>query len=211
MDEPEQARAYAQADFAAPHERFVSLFGEAFPGERLVGAAVIDLGCGPADVTMRFARGYPGCRITGVDAGPNMLALGRRAIADAGLSSRITLVRGHLPAYPLAAAVYDGVICNSLLHHLADPMVLWRAIGHCAKPSAWVLDLLRPVDAAAVNGLVEEHTRGEPDVLRQDFRNSLLASYRAEEVRAQIDAAGLSGLAVRVVSDRHWIAVGRVL
>ena len=59
MDEEEQARAYALADFEAPHENFVELFKQRFAGEDITGD-VLDLGCGPADVSIRFARHFPG-------------------------------------------------------------------------------------------------------------------------------------------------------
>ena len=57
MDEAEQARAYAEADFSGPHDMFVQLFREAFPDTAPAGA-VLDLGCGPADVTRRFASAF---------------------------------------------------------------------------------------------------------------------------------------------------------
>ena len=45
----------------------------------------------------------------------------------------------------------------------------------------------------------------EPPVLKRDFYNSLLAAFEIEEVRAQLAAAGMSGLSVRTVSDRHLL------
>lgn len=211
MDEVEQARAYAEADFAAPHDRFVSLFGESFRGLTLDQARVIDLGCGPADVTIRFSRAYPKCSITGLDAGPNMLILAEQAVRRAGLSSRIELVQGRLPGFMPRRNAYDAVISNSLLHHLGDPMTLWQTIRHCAKPGApvFIMDLLRPANLETLDNLVNEYTRDEPEVLRQDFRNSLKAGYRSGEVEMQAEAAGLPEVSVRVVSDRHWIASGR--
>jgi ubiquinone/menaquinone biosynthesis C-methylase UbiE len=212
MEAPEQALAYARADFAEPHDRFVQLFQESFGHPDLGGLEVLDLGCGPADVTVRFARDHPGCRITGLDAGPNMLALARTAVADARLSDRIRLVQGHLPGYRLPLHRFDVVICNSLLHHLADPATLWQALRRAARPGArlFVMDLLRPSSAAEWDSLVEKYTRGEPEVLRQDFRNSLGAGYRCSEVESQLAAAGLEAVTVRAVSDRHWLAAGTV-
>jgi ubiquinone/menaquinone biosynthesis C-methylase UbiE len=212
MDTPEQALAYAKADFAQPHDRFVQLFGETFPGIDLAGLEVLDLGCGPADVTLRFARAHPGCRITGLDAGPNMLALARTAVAEAGLANRITLLQAHLPGYRLPRAGYDVVISNSLLHHLADPATLWEAVRWAGKQGArvFVMDLLRPASEADWDALVARYTQGEPEILRQDFRNSLRAGYRCEEVAAQLAGAGLAGLSACAVSDRHWIAAGRL-
>ena len=55
MDEAEQARAYAQADFAEPNQRFVDCFEAEFP--ELQQGAVLDLGCGPGDIVLRLARG----------------------------------------------------------------------------------------------------------------------------------------------------------
>ena len=208
MDDPTQVRAYAEADFSAPHDRFVELFRQSFPGLSLAGAEVLDLGCGPADVSIRFARAFHGCRITGLDAGANMLAAARRVVAEAGLSSRIDFIEARLPAMPVARHSCDAVISNSLLHHLADPSAIWRAIGHCAKPGApvWVMDLMRPSDETVLNELVARYAGGEPAVLQQDFRNSLKSSYRVDEVKGQLVEAGMSVLRVEAVSDRHWIA-----
>ncbi len=98
---------------------------------------------------------------------------------------------------------------NSLLHHLADPAVLWRTVVACAAPGAavYVADLMRPADRATVDDFVSRYTAGEPDVLVDDFRNSLCAAYRLDEVREQVRAAGLD-LVVEAVSDRHLVAWG---
>ena len=74
MDDPEQARAYARADFAEPHQAFVDHFKRCFAHHRV--ARALDLGCGPADITVRFAKAHPGCEIVGVDTSEAMLAFG---------------------------------------------------------------------------------------------------------------------------------------
>ncbi len=48
----------------------------------------------------------------------------------------------------------------------------------------------------------------EPEVLRTDFFNSLLAAYRPSEVEEQLERAGLDPLSLEVVSDRHFIVWG---
>jgi ubiquinone/menaquinone biosynthesis C-methylase UbiE len=209
MDDEAQAHAYAEADFAEPHEHCVALFREAFPGLEPAGA-VLDLGCGPADVTLRFARAFPNCRFDGVDGAPAMLRFGREAVQRAGLAGRIRLVEGYLPGATLPLESYDAVLSNSLLHHLADPAVLWKSVKRWGKPGApvFVMDLMRPDDPAGVEHLTRRYAANEPEILRRDFRHSLRAAYRPEEVREQLRAAGLEGLAVRPVSDRHWVASG---
>jgi hypothetical protein len=50
----------------------------------------------------------------------------------------------------------------------------------------------------------------ESPILKQDFYNSLLAAFTADEVRGQLGAAGLEDCTCAIVSERHWLAAGRV-
>ncbi len=209
MEDAAQARAYAEADFEEAHARFIALFKERFSAWTGEGEA-LDLGCGPADITVRFARAYPRCRVQGVDGAEAMLVHGRERIAREGLGGRIQLVQGYLPRAVLPRSRYEALISNSLLHHLAEPVVLWNAIKRHAMPGApiFVMDLLRPADRNAALALVEEYAANEPTVLRHDFYHSLLAAYTIEEVVRQLALANLLELDVAQVSDRHWIATG---
>src|SRR5215510_5716738 len=165
MDEQEQAAAYAAADWSESHGKIPGYFRERFP--QFMGGRVIDLGCGPADVTVRFVKAFPGVTALGVDGSEAMLEFGRRRVREAGLDSRITLENRYLPDASLQTRSFDAVICNSLLHHFADPVLLWRTAVLCAKPGAPVLmiDLLRPSDHAAAVALVKQHAKGAPPVL----------------------------------------------
>ncbi|MEX2516183.1 MAG: class I SAM-dependent methyltransferase [Gammaproteobacteria bacterium] len=210
MDDPAQARAYASADFSEPHQAFIEHFRAAFPDITLSGH-VLDLGCGPADISIRFAKAYTDCRILGVDAAAAMLAEGHAAVTRAGLEQRIELLHGYLPTVELPAHDYAAVICNSLLHHLHEPAVLWETICRYAARGApvCVMDLLRPASPAAAAALRDQYAADAPAVLQQDFYNSLLAAYSLDEVKLQLQSAGLSHLSAAVISDRHWLVTGR--
>jgi ubiquinone/menaquinone biosynthesis C-methylase UbiE len=209
MNEAEQALAYAQADFSVPHNQFIDLFRSIF-ADLSVNGTVLDVGCGPADVTLRFAKAYPDCRIDGVDGAPAMLALGRASIEDARLSRRIKLIEGYLPGAILPRSHYDVILSNSLLHHLADPQILWETIRRHGKPGAaiFVMDLRRPDTSEEIETLVRQHAAGEPAILQRDFHHSLHAAYRPEEVRQQLNQAGLQTLKVTAIGDRHLIICG---
>ena len=210
MDTGEQAAAYAHADFEQPHNMYIQLFRKAFPGEAVTGH-VLDLGCGPADITIRFARAFPGCTIDAVDGAEQMLKYGHVAIDEAGLARRIHLIHAYLPGATLPHTAYDAVISNSLLHHLRDPLALWHAVRDHAKVGApvFIMDLMRPDSVARAGELMEQYAAGEPDILRQDFFNSLLAAYTVDEVRQQLAQTGLNHLDVQAVSDRHLVVAGR--
>ncbi len=209
MDAPEQARAYAEADFSEPNRLFVNLFRELV--ENTEAGQLIDLGCGPGDICIRLARVLPDWRLVGLDAGPNMLSLAQTAVKNAELQSRIDLVLARLPD-ELPGKRFDAVISNSLLHHLPEPMVLWESVRTLAGPGCLVqvMDLHRPDTPKEVDAIVDAHAADAPEVLRNDFRNSLHAAYTCSEIQAQIDDAGLSGLTLSRPSDRHWMLQGKL-
>ncbi len=208
MDDPEQALAYANADFSEPHNNFVEMIRERF-GDSLTGK-VLDLGCGPGDICRRFARAYPDCLIHGVDGSAAMLELGRSYTAKQKLDNRIEYFPGYLPGTELPYESYDILLSNSLLHHLRDPSILWRSIIDYGRSGSvvFVMDLLRPDSRDQAENLLSEYADNEPEILRKDFFNSLLAAYRPEEVRIQLEQNGLEQLGIEIVSDRHFIVSG---
>lgn len=211
MDEAEQARAYAQADFSEPNERFVALVAELLPG--FAGGRIVDLGCGPGDIALRLVARWPRAHVDALDGSAAMLACAAEAAARAPQSAaRVRFVQGLLPGTGLPPGSYDLLVSNSLLHHLHDPAVLWDELRHLGRPGAGVLvmDLYRPEDEAEAERIVATYAGTEPDVLRRDFHASLCAAFTPEEVRAQLDAAGLTALSVRTVSDRHLVVHGRL-
>lgn len=210
MDEAEQARAYAQADFEEPNARFVECFEATFPDLRT--GSVLDLGCGPGDIVLRLATRHPGLVVHGLDGSGAMLHFACERLHEApALGGRVQFVEGRLPGAVLPLQRYDAVISNSLLHHLHDPRVFWQAVHEAAQPGAAVLvmDLFRPDAESDARALVEQYAGGEPDVLRRDFLASLCAAFTPDEIRAQLADAGLGALDVRTVSDRHVLIAGR--
>ncbi len=209
MEQDDQARAYALADFEEPHALVLSLL-LARVGALPARGVALDLGCGPADITLRVARALPGWRVDGVDGSDAMLRYGDEALARAGLGERVRLILGRLPDERLPEPAYDLVFSNSLMHHLPDPDLIWASVRRHARPGApvFVMDLMRPESPEAAADMVERYSGGEPDVLKRDFYNSLCAALSPDEVRASLARAGLA-LSVEAVSDRHLIAWGR--
>ena len=207
MVEEEQGWAYAQADFSGPNSQFLDLFAEKFPDYSGHGK-VIDLGCGPADILVRFVRRYPDSLCVGIDGSEAMLAPGRRVVQRENLSSRIRLDCQCLP-FNDPVACYQAVLSNSLLHHLHRPEVLWQTVRDCTAPggSILIMDLFRPGSVEAARQIVKTYAGNESRVLQEDYYNSLLAAFRVDEVRSQLLQAGLN-LHCEEVSDRHLAVWG---
>jgi ubiquinone/menaquinone biosynthesis C-methylase UbiE len=212
MDDAEQARAYADADFEEPNSHFVALYGE-FVGPLPPGAAVLDLGCGPGDITLRLAATHPELEIHGLDGSAAMLELAQATLdAHPDLRDRVRFIEGLVPGAVLPRPRYEAIVSNSLLHHLHEPLGLWQMIRASGAEGAPVLvmDLMRPASKADAQRLVDQYAAGEPEVLRHDFYNSLLAAFEPSEVRAQLRQAGLGYFTVAETSDRHLLVHGRL-
>ncbi|MEY2748657.1 MAG: hypothetical protein RLZZ168_673 [Cyanobacteriota bacterium] len=216
MDGAEQAAAYAAADFSASDGAVIARLGELFPGG--LGSQVVDLGCGPGNISFRLAELRPApAQVLAIDGAPSMLALAareleRRRQAEPELPRRLLFRLSCLPD-PALPGGFSAVVSNSLLHHLHDPAVLWGAVRQLAAPGAciYVKDLRRPADAASVEALVQRHAADAPPVLQRDYRASLHAAFTPEEVRGQLRAAGLAGsLQVAPTDDRYLEVWGRL-
>jgi len=210
MDEPEQAEAYANADFEEPHSRIIEWFDAEFPGIRIKGS-ILDLGCGPGDVTFRFGRRFPEATITAVDGSAAMIGLANeRRVRERAVADRIEFVKGLIPGAPIPRIPYDLIVSTSLLHHLHQPEVLWLTVAEYAASGTriFVVDLFRPESRVQAQELVSRYAAGEPEVLQRDFYNSLLAAFAPEEIAAQLVSVGLSELSIKCVSDRHLIVFG---
>lgn len=212
MADTAQALAYAQADFSGPNRLFLKLLRDLEPGD-LEGKQALDLGCGPGDIAIHFLKAWPGARCDALDGSAAMLASAQTALdALPGVARRCRLLHEVLPSRQLACGAYDLMLSNSLLHHLHDPQVLWRTVRAAGRPGALVLvmDLMRPPSPGWAESLVVTYVGDEPELLQNAYRDALFAAFEPAEVQAQLAEAGLEGLEVAVVSDRHLTVSGRL-
>ena len=210
MDELEQAEVYANADFEEPHRRVIELFDIEFPVTEIKGA-ILDLGCGPGDITFRFAKRFPNSIVVGVDGSAAMIKLAnKRKVREQGIANKVKFIEGAIPGAAIPGGPYDLIVSNSLLHHLHQPNILWKTILEYASPGTkiFVVDLFRPESEKEAERIVSEYSGNEPELLKRDFYNSLRAAFKPAEVERQLASVGLSELSVKVVSDRHVIVYG---
>lgn len=203
MDLVEEAEAYAAADFADVNDAFVQRLTEVAGAAR--GARVLDLGCGPGDIAVRIARRRPDWRVVAVDASAAMLDLAVGLMRRLLPTSRVRFLRCDAKHTPLASGAFDVIACNSLLHHMPEPVALWREIGRLVRPGGAILlrDLHRPHSDAAARRIVEQHAEGASALLCEEFHRSLLAAFTVAEIEQQLNQSGLAGLSVQRTSDRH--------
>ena len=210
MDGMEQARAYAEADFSEPHNMFIAALADRIPAS-VCGRTVLDLGCGPADITIRYARRFPSSELHAVDGAKAMLQQAEIAIENARLGSRVTLFEQVLPDLKLPLQSYDVIISNSLLHHVHEPDNLWNSIISLSHDGThiFIMDLMRPESIHAAETLVALYAGDAPEILQRDFYHSLLAAFTPREVNAQLHRNSLGYLTIEILSDRHLCISGQ--
>lgn len=210
MDIPEEAQAYASADFSEVNDAFANRLVElAGARDRLLA---LDLGTGPADIPIRVLERRRGWHIVAVDISWSMLGIAHGAVRVKGVAGGISLVQLDSKKLPFPDRCFDVVFSNSILHHLPETGDFWSEVGRVAREGAYVLlrDLARPASREMAAEIVQKYSGNESALLQEEFFRSLLAAFTPDEMRAQLVQAGLDRLNVAMVSDRHWDVFGQL-
>ncbi|WP_205471638.1 trans-aconitate 2-methyltransferase [Nocardioides sp. SYSU D00038] len=121
--DPDRYLAYAD-ERGRPFVELVARIGAERPG------AVVDLGCGPGNLTALLAERWPGAEVRGVDASPEMV---ERARADhPALRFDVGDLRTWTPAAPV-----DVLVSNATLQWLPDHVDLLPALVDRVRPGGW--------------------------------------------------------------------------
>jgi demethylmenaquinone methyltransferase/2-methoxy-6-polyprenyl-1,4-benzoquinol methylase/phosphoethanolamine N-methyltransferase len=112
------------------------------PGER-----VLEVGCGTGDVAIAaYAPAGPRGSVSGIDAGPEMIAVARAKAAHAGVVVDFRVEPIEALTYP--DATFDIVLSSLMMHHLPDDLKRQglAQIARVLKPGGRLLivDVKRP-------------------------------------------------------------------
>ena len=175
---------------------------------------VLDVATGTAAVAAELVR-RRGCRVTGVDQSPEMLAAGRRRLAERGLEGRVELVTGEAERLPFPDAAFDGLTVTYLLRYVDDPAATLRELARVLRPGATLASLEFAVpESPAVRALWRLYTgavlpaagalAGQAWWRAGRFLHRSIPGFYARhplpELLALYRAAGLGGLRVRRLS-----------
>lgn len=132
------------------------------------GESALEMGCGTGRVLIPLAA--TGCRVTGVDNSPALLALARRKAEQAGVTARLQLFEDDLRSFALPEKGFDFAFCvsNTLMHlnTQADQLAALRIAHRHLRPGGRLLiDLFNPdiPHLTAISGVQELADRWEDE------------------------------------------------
>ncbi|MCB9832994.1 MAG: methyltransferase domain-containing protein [Planctomycetes bacterium] len=200
MDDAAEASSYDAMDHSLPNSAFVDRLVE-------LGASglILDLGCGPGHIPPLIVARLPEVRVLGLDAASTMLVIAERRRLASAAPERIEYRLGDAKTLPFADASFDGVVSNTVLHHIPDPLAFLAEAARVLRPGGLLLvrDLFRPETAEAALELVARHAADADPDQQELFRASLHAALTAEELRALADEVGFEDADIVIDSDRH--------
>lgn len=208
MDDSEEVEAYASASAQAFLARIDDSFVEhalRLASKRPRGRA-LDVGTGPGQIVLKLAYRLSLWKFTGVDSSPGMIQQARASLASAinELAGRVKfqVADGNRLAFPDAS--FDFVMCNSVLHHLAEPHNLLGEMARLVKPNGAILlrDLRRP-SRLKYPFHVRWHGRKYSGTMYKLYCDSVHAAYTAPELQHLLNSSPLYGARVFTHRSTH--------
>jgi trans-aconitate 2-methyltransferase len=93
---------------------------------------VVDLGCGPGDLTASLGRRWPTAQVAGIDSSPAMIERASRHSND-----RLTFALGDLRQWRSARPV-DVLVSNATLQWVPDHLALLAPLVQTLRPGGWL-------------------------------------------------------------------------
>jgi trans-aconitate 2-methyltransferase len=97
-------------------------------------AVVVDLGCGPGNLTSLLAARWPGAQVTGLDSSPEMIDAARRSVPGVGFE------RADLRVWvsTTSSEGTDVVVSNAALQWVPGHLQLLPALVDAVVPGGWL-------------------------------------------------------------------------
>lgn len=183
----------------------------------LIGARVLDVGCGTGHRVMPLAKHFGVAEYVGLDHSASSIEVARELGRE--LDLRASIHEGDLFALPFQSGEFDVVISQGVLHHTSDPWRGFRELVRVCRPGGFVSiylynkwnHLRHNLQKGRVSRLagddverrfavahrlygtkpVEDMTPGEVAAFADQYCHPHKSDHTVGETLAQFDAAGL--------------------
>jgi len=96
-------------------------------------ATVVDLGCGPGNLTATLLDRWPGATVHGVDSSAEMIGAAQPLVSD-----RLTFEVGDLREWTAAPESIDVIVTNATLQWIPEQLDLLPGFVRTLRPGGWL-------------------------------------------------------------------------
>jgi len=220
MSKEEQVLAYSAADFSLGEKNLINFISNYLKINKInlsEDDLIVDLGCGPGNVSEKLSDKWPQVNVLGIDGSEEMIRKAEsRKINDKRIKSNLNYickdVRSILLDKNFLKKNITLLVSNSFIHHIMTIDEFFDFIIKLSSENTlnFHKDLIRPKDKITALELKAKCAEKYNKILADDYYASLKASYRKMELDSKILDLKLNSLEVIEESEEYLIVYGKV-
>ena len=222
MDKKSQVEAYCEADFSLGENNLIKFISDYLKINNINlsrNDLIVDLGCGPGNISEKLSERWPDVNVLGVDGSQEMIKeaesrLFKNKIVNKYrnlnyLCSDIRKISSH---EIFSRKKITLLVSNSLIHHINHIDNFFKFIVNLSNKETinFHKDLIRPKDQETALKLRDKCSQKFSSILTNDYYASLKASYRKNEVQKKILELNLNSMNVIEETKEYLIVYGKV-
>ena len=221
MIKKEQVLSYSMADFSVGEENFINFIKNYLRVNNIRLSSqdlIVDLGCGPGNITEKLFIQWPEVNIIGIDGSKEMIyeAEAKKHENFKNVHKNLKYICADIKNIDLKDITSKGkislLVSNSFIHHINKLDDFFYYLKQLSDKGTinFHKDLIRPADENSALKLRAKCSEIYNEVLTNDYYASLKASYRIIELKEKIFKMQLNSMDVIKDSDEYLIMYGKV-
>jgi len=222
MNKKSQVKAYTAADFSLGEInliKFISNYLEINNINLSTNDLIVDLGCGPGNISEKLSDRWPNVNVLGIDGSNEMI---REAESKKFKNKIINKYKNlnyvcadirEISSHEIISKrEITLLVSNSFLHHIINIENFFEFIINLSDKETinFHKDLIRPKDEDTALKLKAKCAQKYSSILTNDYYASLKAAYRINEVQEKILEYNLDSMNVIEESKEYLIVYGKV-
>ena len=222
MNKKSQVKAYCAADFSLGEInliKFISKYLEINNIKLSRNDLIVDLGCGPGNISEKLSEKWPDVNVLGIDGSQEMIREAESRIfknkilnKQRNLNYLCSDIREISSLEIFSEKEITLLVSNSFIHHITDIDNFFKFIISLSSKETinFHKDLIRPKDKDTALQLKEKCSQKYSNILTNDYYASLKASYRKNELQEKILELNLDSMNVIEETEEYLIVYGKV-
>ena len=222
MEKKEQVISYDEADFSEGEDKLINqisyylLKHNIFLSEKDL---IVDLGCGPGNISEKLAIKWPNTEVIGIDGSAEMILRAesnKENYINQRKLKKLRYICSDIKGLELnnisPKKEINLLVSNSLIHHITHLEDFFNTINRLSNNVTinFHKDLKRPLSEKSAHELKTKCSKEYNEVLTNDYYASLKASYTYKELNDFTLENDLSSLEVFEDGDKYLILYGNV-